>query len=122
VVHAARRTRFESPDISVSSSAPAFSAGNRPLLQRQKTTLAQSHEKVELSSLDDAVSLRSFKTKDGEERSVVGEGDVNLYVVEDKSQEFDFSDDDDGVIRVIAVLDLHPSFVCRNFYSTFQHH
>jgi len=30
-------------------------------------------DKGDLSSLDDAVSLRSFKAKDGEERSVVGD-------------------------------------------------
>ena len=45
---------------------------------------------------DDAVSLRSPKAKDGEERSVVGEGDVSLYVVEGERQGFKFGDDDDG--------------------------
>jgi len=94
--------------------------GSRPPLRRQKTTIgAESrkswvgHDKLDLSLLDDAVSLRSPKAKDGEERSAVGEGDVSLYAVEDERQGFNFSD---------GSLDLHTPLVCRNFRSTFQHH
>jgi len=50
----------------------------------------------DLSLLDDGVPLRSFKAKDGEGRSFVGEGDVSLYAVEDERQGFDDGDDDDG--------------------------
>ena len=78
------------------------------------------HDKSDLSSLGGAVSLRSFKAKDGEQRSVVGEGDVSLYAVEDKRQEFDFGDDDDGGHSSDSSLDLHTSLVCRNFHSTFS--
>ena len=98
-------------------------------MRRQKTTIgAESrkswteYDKSDLSLLDDAVSLRSFKAKDGEERSVVGEGDVSLYAVEDESQGFDFDDDDDGGHSSDSSLDLHTPLVRQNFHSTFQHH
>ena len=100
----------------------------QPLLRRQKTIGAEprkswiEHDKSDLSLLDDAVSLGCFKTKDGEERSVTGEGDVSLYAVEDERQGFDFGDDGDGGRSNDSSLDLHTSSVCRNFHSTFRHH
>ena len=97
--------------------------------ERQKTTIgAESrkswteYDKSDLSLLDDAVSLRSFKAKDGEERSVVGEGDVSLYAVEDERQGFDFDDGDDGGHSSDSSLDLHTPLVRQNPHSTFQHH
>ena len=43
---------------------------------------------------------------DGEERIVVGKGDVSLYAVEDERQGFSFGDDDDGGHSSDSSLDL----------------
>jgi len=103
--------------------------GRGPPLRRQKTILAQSHEnfwiehdKSDLSSLDDVVSLRSFKAKDREKRRFVGVGDMSLYAVEDERQGFDFGGDDFGGHSSDSSLDLHTSSACRKLHSTFQHH
>lgn len=109
--------------------------GNRPPLRRQRTTIgAESrnswieYNKSDLSLLDDAVSFRSFRAKDEEEKSIVGKEDANLYVVEDERQEFDSGDDDlddgdddGGGHSSDSSLDLHTPLVCRDFRSQFQH-
>jgi len=64
------------------------------------------HDKSDLSLFDGAVSLRSFKAKDGEERIVVGKGDVSLYAVEDERQGFSLGDDDDCAHSSDSSLDL----------------
>ena len=104
--------------------------GNRPPLRRQRTTIgAESrnswieYDKSDLSLLDDAVSLRSFRAKDGEEKSIVGKEDASVYTVEDERQLFDFVDDDDdddgGGHSSDSSLDLHTPLVCRNFRAQF---
>jgi hypothetical protein len=101
--------------------------GSRPPLRRQKTTIdAESrkswleYDNADMSLLDDSVSLKSFKAKDGEEKSTFGKQEASLYVVEDDRQGFDFDDDDDGHSSDSS-LDLHTPLVCDNFlYSPFQ--
>ena len=102
---------------------------NRPPLRRQRTTIgAESrrswieYDKSDLSLLDDAASWRSFKAKDGEEKSVVGEGVASVHAVEDERQGFDFDDDDDSGHSSDSSLDLHTPLVRRTFCSLFQYH
>ena len=102
--------------------------GNRPPLRRQRTTIgAESrnswveYDKSDLSLLDDTVSLRSFRAKDEEEKSIVGKEDASMYAVEDERQGFGSGDDDDddgdGGHSSDSSLDLHTPLVCRDFRS-----
>lgn len=102
--------------------------GNRPPLRRQRTTIgAESrnswveYDKSDLSLLDDAISLRSFRAKDEEERSIVGKEDASVYAVEDERRGFgsggDDDDDGDGGHSSDSSLDLHTPLVCWDFRS-----
>lgn len=102
---------------------------SRPPLRRQRTTIgAESrrswieYDKSDLSLLDDAASWRSFKAKDGEEKSVVGEGVASVHAVEDERQGFDFDDEDDSGHSSDSSLDLHTPLVRRAFCSLFLYH
>ena len=103
--------------------------GSQPPLRRQRTTIgAESrkswieYDKSDLSLLDDAASLRSFKARDGEDKIVIGEGAASLHAVEDERQGFDSDDDDDSGHSSDSSLDLHTPLVCGTFPSLFQHH
>ena len=93
--------------------------GSRPPLRRQRTTIGAEtrkswieYDKSNLSLLGDGASLRSFKAKDREEKSVVGEGATSAHAVEDEHQGFDFDDDDDIGHSSDSSLDLHTPLVC----------
>jgi hypothetical protein len=104
-------------------------SGNRPKLRRQRTTIgAESrnswieYNKSDLSLLDDAVSLRSFRAKEEEEKHIVGKEDMSVYAVEDERQGLGSGDDDDGGGHSSdSSLDLHTPLVCRDFRSQFPH-